>query len=116
MGSKKFPKENEFDHYIKTRNGIDNAMTEVEHTIFYFKLDDENLSGALDRFSQFFINPLMLMESMEREIEAVESEFQNNIYNDTYRIAQIYASMALDRNRVGNFTWGNLKTQAWHRQ
>lgn len=110
MGSKKFPKENEFDHFIKTRNGIDNAMTEVEHTIFYFKLDDENLSGALDRFSQFFINPLMLMESMEREIEAVESEFQNNIYNDTYRIAQIYASMALDSNRVGNFTWGNLKT------
>lgn len=110
MGSSRYPKENEFDQYIKNRNGFDNAMTEVEHTIFYFKINDDALSGALDRFSQFFINPLMLVDSMEREIEAVESEFQNNIYSDAYRIAQLYASMAIDENSVGNFTWGNLKT------
>lgn len=110
MGSQKYPKENDFDQFIKQRNGFDNAMTEVEHTIFYFKLNDESLSLALDRFSQFFINPLMQIDCMEREMEAVESEFQNNIYNDAYRMAQIYASMALDGNRVGNFTWGNLKT------
>lgn len=110
MGSSRYPKENEFDQYIKNRNGFDNAMTEVEHTIFYFRINDDALSGALDRFSQFFINPLMQVDSMEREMEAVESEYQNNIYSDTYRIAQIFASMAVNKNPVGNFTWGNLKT------
>lgn len=110
MGSQKYPKENEFDQYIKNRNGFDNAMTEVEHTIFYFSIGEENLSGALDRFSQFFINPLMSIDSMEREVISVESEFQNNIYNDAYRINQIFASMARDFHPVKNFTWGNLKT------
>ena len=110
MGSEKYPKENEFDQFIKNRNGIDNAMTEVEYTIFYFKIDQAALSGAIDRFSQFFIHPLMLTDSMEREIEAVESEFQNNIYNDTYRINQMYSSMVRDEHPASNFTWGDLRT------
>jgi secreted Zn-dependent insulinase-like peptidase len=110
MGSSKYPKENEFDQFIKNRNGFDNAMTEVQHTIFYFKLGQEHLSGALDRFSQFFINPLLHSDSMERELEAVESEFQSNIYSDTYRINQIYATLARDQHCVGNFTWGNFST------
>ncbi|XP_070497154.1 nardilysin-like [Chironomus tepperi] len=110
MGSQKYPKENEFDQYIKNRNGIDNAMTEVEYTIFYFKIDQAALSGAIDRFSQFFIHPLMLTDSMEREIEAVESEFQNDIYNDSYRINQIYSTMVRDEHPARNFTWGDLRT------
>lgn len=110
MGSKKYPKENDFDQYIKSRNGFDNAMTECEYTIFYFKINDEHLAGALDRFSQFFISPLMKPESMKREMEAVESEFQNDMNNDILRINQIFASMVRDDHSASNFTWGNLKT------
>jgi nardilysin len=110
MGSKKYPKENEFDQFIKSRNGFDNAMTECEFTIFYFKIDEEHLAGALDRFSQFFIAPLMQQESMKREMQAVESEFQNEVNNDVYRINQIFASMVRDDHPASYFTWGNLKT------
>lgn len=110
MGSEKYPKENEFDQFIKSRNGFDNAMTECEYTIFYFRIDGEHLAGALDRFSQFFISPLMSIDSMEREMEAVESEFQNSINNDVYRINQIYASMVRDEHPASHFTWGNLET------
>ena len=110
MGSKKYPKENEFDQFIKSRNGINNAMTECEFKIFYFEINEEHLAGALDRFSQFFISPLMSPESMEREMKAVDSEFQNDINNDENRINQIFASMALDDHPASNFTWGNLKT------
>lgn len=110
MGSTKFPKENEFDQYIKNRNGFDNAMTECEHTIFYFKIGEEHLLGALDRFAQFFVSPLMTPESMEREMEAVESEFQNNINNDSYRITQLFTSLVRDDHPAATFTWGNLNT------
>lgn len=110
MGSQKYPKENDFDQFIKSRNGVDNAMTECEFTIFYFSIDQEHLAGALDRFAQFFIAPLMLPESMQREMEAVESEFQNSVNNDAYRMNQIFASMALDDHPAANFTWGNLTT------
>lgn len=110
MGSHKFPKENDFDQFIKSRNGMDNASTECEHTIFYFKIGDEHLAGALDRFAQFFVEPLMRIESMEREMEAVESEFQNSANDDAYRINQLFASMAQDYHPASTFTWGNLRT------
>ncbi|CRL01367.1 CLUMA_CG014853, isoform A [Clunio marinus] len=110
MGSEKFPKENEFDQYIKSRNGFDNAMTECEFTIFYFKVDTEHLHGALERFANFFISPLMSLESMFREMEAVESEFQNNVNNDVHRVNQLFASMVRDTHPASYFTWGNHKT------
>lgn len=110
MGSQKHEKENDFDQFIKMRCGFDNAVTEVEFTTFYFSIVENYLSGALDRFSQFFISPLMSPGSMEREMEAVDSEFQNNINEDVYRVNQIYASMVRDEHPAANFTWGNLKT------
>jgi hypothetical protein len=33
MGSEKFPKENEFDEFISTNGGSDNALTECEYTV-----------------------------------------------------------------------------------
>ncbi|KAG4068575.1 hypothetical protein HA402_004916 [Bradysia odoriphaga] len=110
MGSQKHAKENDFDQFIKMRCGFDNAVTEVEFTNFYFSIVEHHLSGALDRFSQFFISPLMTTDSMEREMEAVDSEFQSNINEDVYRINQIYATMVRDKHPASNFTWGNLKT------
>lgn len=49
MGSKKFPKENEFDQFVSTNGGSDNAMTEVEYTMFYFEIVEEHLEGAIER-------------------------------------------------------------------
>lgn len=108
MGSEKFPKENEFDQYVSTNGGADNAMTECEYTMFYFEIVEEHLPGAIDRFAQLFVSPLMLREAMEREMEAVESEFQNNISDDDNRIMQLCASIA--NGPASTFTWGNLKT------
>lgn len=110
MGSQKHEKENDFDQFIKMRCGFDNAVTEVEFTTFYFSIVENYLSGALDRFAQFFISPLMAPGSMEREMEAVDSEFQNNINEDVYRVNQIYASMVRTEHPAANFTWGNLQT------
>lgn len=108
MGSEKYPKENEFDQFISTNGGADNALTECEYTMFYFEIVEEHLAGAIERFAQLFIAPLMLRDSMDREMEAVESEFQNNIANDTTRIMQLCASLA--NGPAATFTWGNLKT------
>lgn len=73
MGSKKYPDENDFDAFIRKRGGSDNASTECEQTTFYFEIDEKYLLGALDRFAQFFISPLMYRDAISREREAVES-------------------------------------------
>lgn len=42
-------------------------------TTFYYACQEKDFFEAMDRFSQFFISPLMLKESMTKEREAVES-------------------------------------------
>ncbi|KAK9153408.1 hypothetical protein Sjap_000888 [Stephania japonica] len=74
MGSAEFPDENEYDSYLSKHGGSSNAYTETEHTCYYFDVKREFLKGALKRFSQFFISPLVKVEAMEREVLAVDSE------------------------------------------
>ena len=93
MGSKKFPCENSFDKFVSNHGGYDNAHTDVENTTFYFEIQRKNLKQGLDMFSQFFIEPLMLKTAMEREREAVDSEFQMALPSDYNRKQLIYGSL-----------------------
>ncbi|CAL8998826.1 unnamed protein product, partial [Prunus brigantina] len=74
MGSTEFPDENEYDSYLSKHGGSSNAYTEAEHTCYHFEVKREFLKGALRRFSQFFVSPLVKIEAMEREVQAVDSE------------------------------------------
>jgi insulysin len=57
-----------------TKNaGSSNAYTSLEETNYYFEVSHASFFGALDRFSRFFIDPLMLDSSSERELNAVHS-------------------------------------------
>ncbi|XP_075515400.1 nardilysin-like [Primulina tabacum] len=53
--------------YLSKHGGSSNAYTETEHTCYHFEVKKEFLKGALTRFAQFFISPLVKAEAMERE-------------------------------------------------
>lgn len=110
MGSEKYPKENEFDAYIKRKGGSDNASTECEYTTYYFECQEKYLLTGMDMFAHFFISPLLKKEAMTREREAIESEFQMALPSDSYRREQLICSLAKDTNPAKKFTWGNLST------
>ena len=65
---------------------------------------------ALDRFAQFFIAPLMKQETMQREREAVDSEFEMALQSDYNRKQQIFSLAAKKGHPMGKFMWGNLKS------
>lgn len=65
---------------------------------------------ALDKFAQFFIEPLMKKEAIQREREAIESEFQMSLPSDSSRRDQLLASLAKENSPVNSFSWGNLIT------
>ncbi|KAK9128210.1 hypothetical protein Syun_017007 [Stephania yunnanensis] len=67
------PYADHYDSYLSKHGGSSNAYTEPEHTCYYFDVKREFLMGALKRFSQFFISPLVKVEAMEREVLAVDS-------------------------------------------
>jgi len=108
MGSKKFPDENGFDSFIAKHGGYDNASTDTETTVFYFESPRRHFHEGLDRFAQFFISPLMKQEAMQREREAVDSEYQMALPSDDNRILQIFGGLAKPGHPMAKFMWGNL--------
>ena len=110
MGSKKFPGENEFESFIAKNGGYDNAHTDCETTVFWFESPRRHFHEGLDRFAQFFISPLMKEEAMQREREAVDSEFQMALPSDDNRIIQIFGALAKPKHPMAKFMWGNLNS------
>nr|KAJ0185561.1 hypothetical protein LSAT_V11C900462080 [Lactuca sativa] len=110
MGSAEFPDENEYDSYLSKHGGSSNAYTEVEHTCYHFEVKPEFLQGALRRFSQFFISPLVKNEAMDREVQAVDSEFNQALQSDACRLQQLQCHTAAPGHAFNQFFWGNKKS------
>lgn len=75
-GTKKYPKEGEYHEFIQQNGGSANAYTMCYATNYMFEVKPEALEQALDRFSRFFTEPLLTRNCTDREINAVDSEFQ----------------------------------------
>eukprot|EP00927_Polykrikos_kofoidii_P045069 TRINITY_DN3892_c0_g2_i1.p1 TRINITY_DN3892_c0_g2~~TRINITY_DN3892_c0_g2_i1.p1 ORF type:complete len:983 (+),score=151.68 TRINITY_DN3892_c0_g2_i1:148-3096(+) len=75
-GTTKYPKEGEYHEFIQQNGGMANAYTMCFFTNYMFEVKPDALEGALDRFSRFFYEPLLTRDCVEREINAVDSEFQ----------------------------------------
>ncbi|CAJ1960573.1 unnamed protein product [Sphenostylis stenocarpa] len=132
MGSDEFPDENElckqsgilslnatltqgglsskYDSYLSKHGGSSNAYTETEYTCYHFEVKREFLKGALKRFSQFFISPLVKMEAMEREVLAVDSEFNQVLQSDACRLQQLQCHTSAHNHPLNRFFWGNKKS------
>ncbi|KAM8875108.1 nardilysin-like [Spinachia spinachia] len=110
MGSEKYPAENGFDAFLKKHGGSDNASTDCERTIFQFDVQKKYFREALDRWAQFFICPLMIEDAIDREVEAVDSEYQLARPSDSHRKEMLFGSLAKAGHPMGKFCWGNAQT------
>ncbi len=110
LGTEKYPDVDEYSSYLKTNGGYSNAYTASDHTNYQFQVLPDGFEGALDRFSQFFINPLFTEEYTAREVNAVNSEHQKNIMNDNWRQYRISSLFTKDGHPEQKFGTGNLET------
>ena len=84
LGTEKYPQENEYAEFIQNNGGRHNAYTSLTNTNYYFDISNEAFSEALDRFSQFFKKPLLSESSTEREMNAVDSEYNQSLQSDAW--------------------------------
>jgi len=110
LGTEKFPDENEYSKFLSQHGGSFNAFTSSDHTNYYFDVHPDKLTGALDRFSQFFLAPLFTESATDREVNAVNSEHEKNIPNDTWRINQVEKATADPLHDFSKFGTGNKET------
>ncbi|KAH8590462.1 Metalloenzyme, LuxS/M16 peptidase-like protein [Bisporella sp. PMI_857] len=116
----KYPEENAYEQYLASHSGSSNAHTDATSTIYYFKIaakrvedatttDTSPLYGALDRFAQFFISPLFLANTLDRELRAVDSEHNRHLRIDGWRLYQLEKSLSNPDHPYCHFPTGNYK-------
>jgi insulysin len=82
QGTDKYPRENEYSEFIKNNGGYENAFTSLTDTNYHFDCSNEAFEEALDRLAQFFICPNFSESSAAREINAVDSEYNQSLQHD----------------------------------
>ncbi|XP_017891518.1 insulin-degrading enzyme isoform X2 [Ceratina calcarata] len=110
LGTEKYPEKNDYNKYLSQNGGTYNGSTNMDHTLYYFDVHSEKLKGALDRFAHFFISPLFTEALTELELNAVNSEFEKNVANDTWRLDQIEKTSADPNHPYSKFGSGNKDT------
>ncbi|KAK7590251.1 hypothetical protein V9T40_001864 [Parthenolecanium corni] len=108
MGSKKYPDENDYHKFVSEHAGHTNAYTAEHQTNFYFDIGPEHLTEGLDRFAQFFLEPLFEESATQREVNAVNSEHEKNIPSDMWRIRQLEKSMSKADHPYNHFSTETL--------
>lgn len=91
-------------------NGSTNGTSKPEGTGQTEEDGASPLHGALDRFAQFFVSPLFLESTLDRELRAVDSENKKNIQSDLWRLMQLNKSLSNTDHPYSHFSTGNLQT------
>ena len=110
IGTEKYPEPDGYFTHIQSHGGSSNAYTATEHTNYFFDVQPEVFPEALDRFAQFFISPLFQKEYVEREKNAVNSEYQLQIKEDGWRNFMVQKVAANPEHPSSTFNIGTLET------
>jgi insulysin len=110
QGSAKYPANDHFDDYLSRNNGRTNAFTADTVTIFYFDVDNKAFMDGLDIFSHFFIDAKLDPAAVEREIFAVNNEYQIDLQKNEWRFMELLKKLSNKENPYHRFNIGNYKT------
>ncbi len=110
LGTEKYPEPGEYQAFINKNGGSHNAFTAFEHTNYFFDVDSDYLAPALDRFSQQFVAPLFSNEYVEREKNAVHSEYTSKLQDDGRRFFAVVKQAINQNHPMAKFAVGNLDT------
>lgn len=110
LGTAKYPQAGEYQEFISAHGGGHNAFTAFEHTNYFFDISADSLEPALDRFAQFFSAPLFNAEFVQREVNAVNSEYRSKIRDDRRRELAVFKALLNPAHPYAKFSVGNLET------
>ncbi|REL37099.1 insulinase family protein [Thalassotalea euphylliae] len=110
MGSEKYPTPDEFMAFVSENGGRTNAYTAQQQTTYLFTIDSKQFAPALDRLSSAIKQPLFDASMVQKEINAVNSEWLTHRQSDQFvqqRAAARTGNLAHPRVQLGV---GNLET------
>ena len=112
LGTKDYPNPGDYQTFISEHGGSHNAGTGLENTTYFFDINSAYLEQALDRFAPFFSSPNFDAKYVDRERNAVESEYRLKIKDDGRRGFDVLQQQVDPKHPLSKFTVGNLQTLA----
>ncbi|ALO34483.1 zinc metallopeptidase [Colwellia sp. MT41] len=112
LGTKNFPDGSEYQKFISQHGGNHNAWTGTEHTCFFFDITATHFTAALERFSEFFIAPLLSDDFVIKERENIDAEFTLKLKDDIRRLYDVHKDTVNPKHPFSQFSVGNLDTLA----
>jgi insulysin len=109
MGSKKYPNVTNFFDNVSKNGGNVNAMTSDTDTTYYFSVDTSNFLEILDMFSDFFIEPLLRKDQIDKEINAIDSESTKNLLSESWISVEMVKKCMFDDYPINHYTCGTKK-------
>lgn len=110
MGSKKYPNVSEFMDYLNKYGGTTNAYTSFNITNYFFNITTSKFKNAFDIFYNLFLNPLFKSETINKEINAVNSEHEKNKFDDSWRVMEVLKHASNNNYPFHKFGTGSKKT------
>jgi secreted Zn-dependent insulinase-like peptidase len=112
LGTKSYPDGSEYQKFISQHGGTNNAWTATEHTCFFFDIQQAYFTEALNRFSQFFVCPLLSQAFIEKERLNVDAEFKLKLKDDIRRLYDVHKETINQEHPFSKFSVGSLDTLA----
>ncbi|KAJ8606973.1 hypothetical protein CTAYLR_009277 [Chrysophaeum taylorii] len=109
LGTKPYPRDDDWENFISGAGGSSNAFTEDEATRYFFDAPSPALPEALERWTPFFSSPLLDPTVVRREIGAIDAEHSKNLRSDGFRVAQVESSVR-EVAPFSHFATGNRDT------
>ncbi len=110
LGTKKYPQESGYQHFIAENGGLTNAFTTNDFTSYLFTVNNNAFEEALDRFSEFFKEPLFNPSGVSRELQAIDQEYAKNVQNDDIRTMYVIKETSNKKHPYHEFGMGNSST------
>jgi len=111
MGTKQHPKPGGFDDFLASHGAqISNAATGGQSTCYAFAVPHGAFEEGIERFSEFFTDPLFDSKGAAKEMHAVNQEFEMHKDQDGYRQYMVSNQLANPTHPKSRFTIGNLDT------
>lgn len=110
LGTEKYPDPGEYQQFIRSHGGTHNAFTAFQDTNYFFDIQAQHLEPALDRFAQQFAAPLFTADLVDRERNAVHSEYSASLKEDGRRYFSVRKAISNPDHAFSQFSVGNLIT------
>ncbi len=110
LGTKKYPVVGSYQEFLKANGGGTNAYTTTDKTNYFFEVRHQAFDETLDRFSDFFKEPLFDTAYAETEVEKVNEEFNMRMREDGIRRNFLESLVSEPGHPVAAFGVGNKET------